>query len=387
MSLLDSLKAKRTEIRAAADLLITRAAEDGRDLTADESAEHLQRAAELRELDDRIEDLLADQVRELRAATVRTDGPIANRGGVALAAELRALTGAGATGGGAFTPSEFPSYFFDQLAAESVGLRSGFRVIRTTRDSLVVPRWTLDTSAGWTAEGDAIVSVDADADQITATPRKLAALQAMSNESIADSNPALLDVAAAGLVRSVALKLDLGFFEGSGIAPEIGGLKTVTGIGEVSMGADGAVPTNLDPIADAIGKLEAANARATAIVMHPRSWLTLSKLKEAAGSTKPLLQDSAGSGSQGISRSLYGVPVFLSSQMSITETQGLKADCSSIYVYQADEVCAVIREDVRVERDSSRLFNSDQTEVRAIMRADVVVPNPAAVVRIVGVRA
>ena len=33
---------------------------DGRDLTADESAEHQARAAELRELDDRIEDLLAD---------------------------------------------------------------------------------------------------------------------------------------------------------------------------------------------------------------------------------------------------------------------------------------------------------------------------------------
>lgn len=387
MSLIDDLRAKRTETRAAVDSLLSRAADEARDLSVEESTEHQSRVAELRDLDDRIETLLSDQVRELRAATVRTEGPIESRGGHALAAELRDLSGSGSTGGGAFTPSEFAGFFFDKLAAESVGLRSGFRVIRTGRDSLVVPRWTSDTTAAWTSEGAAISSTDADAGLITATPRKLAGLQALSNESISDSNPALLDVAASGLVRAVALKLDLGFFEGSGSAPEIRGLKNVVGITAQSMGAAGAVPTSLDPIADAIGALEAANANASVIVMHPRSWLTLSKLKEATGSNKALLQNSAGSGTQGILRSLYGVPVLLSSQLSITETVGANSDCSSVYVYEADQVVAVIRDDVRVERDSSRLFNVDKSEIRAIMRADLVVPNPAAVVRITGVRA
>jgi HK97 family phage major capsid protein len=44
-----------------------------------------------------------------------------------------------------------------------------------------------------------------------------------------------------------------------------------------------------------------------------------------------------------------------------------------------------MREDVRVERDTSRLFNSDQQEVRAIMRVGFAVLNAAAVVRIVGI--
>jgi HK97 family phage major capsid protein len=79
------------------------------------------------------------------------------------------------------------------------------------------------------------------------------------------------------------------------------------------------------------------------------------------------------------------VPVYLSSQLSTTETQGTANNASSAYVYQADQVVAVMRQDVRVERDSSRLFNSDQSELRAIMRADVVVPNPKAVVRILGI--
>lgn len=386
MALLDSLREKRSEARAAADIIITRATDDGRDLTADESADYAARAAEAREIDDRIEELLADQVRELRAASTRTDAPIEYRGGHALAAELRALAGTGSTNGGAFTPSEFAGFFFGKLAATSVGLRSGFRVIRTGRDSLVVPRWTADTTAAWYSEGGTISSSDATADQITATPRKLAALQAISNEALADSNPALLDVVAAGLVRSIGAKLDLGFFEGSGSAPEIRGLKNVSGIGSDALGTtDGAVPTSLDEIADAIGALAAANANPGAIVMHPRTWTTLSKLKElTTGSNKSLLQDTL---AQGITRSLYGVPVHLTSQISIAETQGGSSDCSSIYVFDPAEVVAVIREDVRVEKDSSRLFNTDQSEIRAIMRADLVVPNPTAVFRIYGVRA
>jgi hypothetical protein len=77
--------------------------------------------------------------------------------------------------------------------------------------------------------------------------------------------------------------------------------------------------------------------------------------------------------------------VFLSSQLSITETQGSSSLASSAYVYDVSEVYAVLRQDVRVELDRSRLFNADQSEVRAIMRGDIVVPNPKAVCRITGI--
>lgn len=381
MSLLDSLKAKRTETRAAADLLLTRAADEQRDLTADENREYQERVAELRDLDDRVEDLLVGQVRELRAATAHTSSAIENRGGELLAAEIRALT----TGTpSSFSPSEYASFFVDKLSAQSVALRAGIRVVRTTRDSLVIPRWTDDTTAGWTAEGDPIVSVDAAADSITATMHKLAALQAVSNEAIADSNPSLLDAVSAGLVRSVGLSFDLGFFEGSGVAPEIRGLKNVVGITlDSTLGADGSVPANLDTIATAIGTLLAADAGDPVIVMHPRTWGTLLKVKEAAGSTKHLLSDATAAAP----RQILGRPVYLTSQISITETKGINADCSSIYVFDPASVVAVIREDVRVEIDRSRLFNSDQSELRAIMRADVVAAHAAGVVRIEGVRA
>jgi len=46
---------------------------------------------------------------------------------------------------------------------------------------------------------------------------------------------------------------------------------------------------------------------------------------------------------------------------------------------------AVIRKDVTVEENRARLFNTDMCDMRTIMRADVLVPNPLVVCRMTGV--
>lgn len=286
--------------------------------------------------------------------------------------ELRAL--AGSSGAGAvISPDEWSANFIDRLAAESVMLRSGARRIATMRDALHMPRVDSDPSSAWTVEGAPIASSDPGFTDIVATPRKLASLQTISNELVADSNPDVVALLEMQVARSLALKFDLGCFEGSGVAPEITGLKNVVGI-TVDSSLAGPV-TNLDPIANAITTLATFNATATAIVMHPAAWGKLLVLKEGGTSTnKPLLQDNAGSGSQGVQRAVYGVPVYLSSQITPTDA----------YVFEANQVIAVFRQDTRIELDRSRLFNTDQSELRAILRADLIVPNAKAVVRIAG---
>lgn len=88
---------------------------------------------------------------------------------------------------------------------------------------------------------------------------------------------------------------------------------------------------------------ETANATGSAILMSPRTWQTLSKVKEVTGSAKPVLVAGSASPTGRIERSIYGMPVYLSSQMSITETQGTNSDCSSAYVVQADQLVVVLR--------------------------------------------
>lgn len=385
-ALLADLRERRAQTRAAADEIISRAAEGGddgepRDLTPDEFRAYADAVGELREIDDRIERLRDDEVRELRATTARTAGSGEDRSGEML---IRAITSASGIGAAA-TPPEYASTFWDRLVPESVLLASGVQVISTTRDSLILPRLTADPTAAWTAEAGTITASDPNADTVTATPRKLAALVRASNESLADASPSIGEAINRTLARSLALSFDLGGFTGSGTAPTIRGLANVAGIGTVSSGANGATPTTLDIFADGIGTVVEANANASVIVMHPRTWRTLSKIKEVSGSSVPVLLGTGAAG-QTVPRSLYGVPVLLSAQLPINETQGTSSDCSSVFVYDASQVVVVRRQDLAIEVDRSVYFTSDETAVRAVLRVDLVVPNPAAVVRITGIR-
>jgi HK97 family phage major capsid protein len=314
-----------------------------------------------------------------------SDAPAYRHSGEWLAAELRAITG-GSGAGAAFTPSANADFYFDRLRAESVFLKSGVQVIKTDRDSLNIPRLLTGAVADFVAEASAITTGDATADVVTALPRKIGHLVTMSAETIDDSIPELLKVYGDEMVKTIGLRFDIACFQGTGTAPQIRGLANVSGINVQSMGANGSTPTNVDFIADALTTIEIANGTPGAVVMSPRTWGTLKKLKEVSGSNKPILQDSSGSVSQGIQRSLYGCPVYLSSQLSVTETSGTSTDCSSVYVYDPSQVYAVMRNEVAIQEDRSQLFSTDQVQVRALMRADMVVSQPSAVVRITGVR-
>ncbi|MGI8903174.1 MAG: phage major capsid protein [Solirubrobacteraceae bacterium] len=310
--------------------------------------------------------------------------------------------------GAALTPVEFGQQFFDLLAPLSVMLASGATVIDTHMASLKLPALISDPVASWTAEGTVIAEVDPSGQYVTAIPHKLAAIVTASNEVLVDSSPAALGVIEYQLARALSLGLDQGFFQGTGVAPSIRGLKNVAGIQTLSMGTNGATLTNFDAFAQALGLLEAANARGPyAIVMHPSVWKGLLQIKELAASTKPTLDWPAGIASE-VVKAIYGMPVFLTSQIAVNDVQGTANNTSSIYVYQPDQIVVVRRQPQDIVAahgiggdmltaslagdngsviaiDGGAFFTSDQTAIRATLRADMIVPNPAAVVRIQGV--
>jgi HK97 family phage major capsid protein len=382
------LFAGQAERRAAAAGAVLQTAEtEQRDLLASEQRSYdktMREAEHLRALQRDVEARTAQ--RTFVPRTQAGTGDAETRGGLfGTGVELRAL-GVGAGAGAVIAPDQFSANFFDRLAPISVLLRAGVQPIRTERDAIRVPRVNSDPTGAFTAEGDPITPSDPSYTELVMTPVKLAALTVMSNELIADSNPDVVRLVEMQILRALALRYDLAAFEAN--EAEFKGLKNVADIQlDSSLGADGDTPDNLDIIAEAITKLQSENANATAIFMHPRTWGTFLKIKElVADSNKSLLQDSSGSGSDGVRRALYGVPVYLSSQLSITETKGLSVNCSSIYVVDAPQIVPVFRADARIELDRSRLFNSDQSELRGIMRATLAVPNPKAVVRVEGVR-
>jgi HK97 family phage major capsid protein len=271
-------------------------------------------------------------------------------------------------------PPELSTFLFDRLRASSVALRSGIRVIATDRESIQWPQITADMVPGWYAELDPIVASDPTFATLTATPKKLAARVEMSNEVVDDSDPSILDVLNGHVAQILALRLDLGVFEGNqgANANSIKGLKYVAGIQVVDMGLNGAAMTDHDAFLEAIGLLRAANVAPPYVaVMHPRTATDLSLLKDADGNQ---LGAPAGMPS-----------VLTTTQLSTSETKGISLNASSVYIYAPSELVLVRRQDVAIELDRSRLFDQDASELRGRLRADLLTPNPQAVVRIEGV--
>lgn len=202
-------------------------------------------------------------------------------------------------------------------------------------------------------------------DLVAVTPRKVAALAIVSNEAVGDANAA--EMLGQALARAVAVKVDDAFCRGGG-SNGPAGLPGVASIETVD--ADPAA--GLDACTDAVAAIEANGGRATVGFVSPAPWASLSKVKESAGSTKPLLSD-PGSGPTGeMSRSIGGLPVAVS--VSVADGEA--------WVLDGTRVAGVVRTDGEVRSDGSARFTSDSTVVRVISRVGFGTPYGGAVARL-----
>ncbi|MBO0656528.1 phage major capsid protein [Streptomyces abikoensis] len=269
----------------------------------------------------------------------------------------------------AFSPEEMARTFVDLLAPQSVVMESGVQRVQTGAETYAFPVIRSDFSAGFVGELDDLPTGGFGADPLKVTPKKIAAADLIANELLDDGGAAFLNPMAKSLMRSVALGFDREALIGTGAGKGFIGIANTPGI--QTHAVKGGLK-DLDPFVTAFGKLEAANAKATAIVMSPKAWTALMALRESSGSLKPLLSESAGSPTAGVQRSILGVPVWLSS--FVPE--------SDILTYEADQVFAVWRKDAGFQISDQFGFLKDGTAVRAIARAAIAVPNAAAVCKI-----
>jgi HK97 family phage major capsid protein len=291
--------------------------------------------------------------------------------------EYRAMGTTIGSAGGFLVPSESAVRFFDRLRPESVVLSAGPIVLEMASDTLRLPKIGSSVTVALTAENAEIASSDLTLEALTLQSHKLAALCKASNELLRDANPAARDVLSFDLVKSIGAKLDWYCLEGASV---VTGIRHTAGATVTSLGTDGAVPTLADILA-AISRLESANAKPSAMFMHPRSWNTIKALVDGEG--RYYLSPDVASVAP---KSLFGIPVFTSSQISITETSGINADCSWIAIADMSQFVLGRRQDVEVFYDSSRYMEYDQSAARVTTRFDFGCLNAAAVEIISGVR-
>ncbi|MEU2191735.1 phage major capsid protein [Streptomyces fimicarius] len=300
------------------------------------------------------------------AAETRAIGRKASAGDLLYAklAESRSLTSSGTAGG--FTPAEHSKNFVDLMAPSSVVLSSGVNRVATNASEWKTPVVTSDFTPAFVGELADLPTGGFAAGLLTVKPMKIATSEMLSSEFVNDSDGVSLNAISKSMLRTLALGFDKQALTGTAGADAFAGIANTTGIQTLALTAE---PADLAPFAEAFGMLEDVSATPGVVVMNPTRWAQLLGLKDTTG--RQLLSAGAGSGTDGVSRSILGVPVKVSPYV----------DANTILVYDASEIYAVIRQDARFETSSDAGFFKDGIGARAIMRAAIAVPNAAAVVK------
>ncbi len=306
---------------------------------------------------------------------------------------VKALGGTGntatITGGGTLVPIQFLTDEF-VLALTSPIVMANMPEVRTVpvkSSTVELPRESAAASAAAYAENATIAPNDPTLAMQEFAIKKIARLELFSNELFSDSDPAIGQVVSEMLGRDLGLQLDAQYLAGAGTGANMTGLRNYSGLTTSSWTAatNGSTP-GADDVIKLIFDIYKANANPTAFIMHPRTLQNIVTLKDAVGrylfswEQPPMTGLTTGSFSYpnaAVGR-LNGVPVYQSTQISVTETQGTSSSASYILYGDFRRALLLERQAVDIFVSQHYAMNADQTAIRATARGQFAALHPKA---------
>ena len=403
-TLLEQLRERRTLAREAIDQILTRAAEEQRDLTTEELAEHGQHVAEEREAADRIEEAHARELAELRASVGRR-GPVLSRQALDTARAFRsAIFAKNPAPIEVYSdlPDEWPDDLPEPLgrvgrvqvhtrdtlkstATQAMGvdvysrivqhmvetsslMAAGATVITTaTGEDLVVPKSTGFVSSAIIGEGATITESDPTLSTSTLKAFKYANFFQVSYELANDTPTNLLDF----LARQAALSLGLGatgygddIINGAGTTEPRGllldaasGVTGPAGTG-TTLGTQGTLNQGTDALWNLVGSVAEPYAQdpSAAFLMRNASDIIVRKLRDTTG------QPVQGLTTRG---QILGYPSFVDPFMP-----AMANAAESIAFGAMSRYFIRLVNGVRFERSDEFAFQNDLVSFRCILRLD-----------------
>lgn len=290
--------------------------------------------------------------------------------------ERRALAEGSGPAGGYTVATPLATWFIDRLRGQSVCIAAGARTVEMTSDSLAIARLATDPLASWVEENALVPTSDATFSRVQFNAQKLIVLVKVSRELLEDSVNAgdMIDQAFA---QSMALELDRVALSGSGASPEPLGIINTPGINSISLGANGGVPTQHDFLVDAVYEvLLDQGGPITAAVWHPRTWKTLSKLKDGQGNYLTRFHP----------EEIENARRLVTPALPINEVQGTANNTSSAIVGNFAHLMIGIRKNLEIRKYDGPYIANDQIAFVARLRADVQLSQPEAFCRIRGIK-
>jgi HK97 family phage major capsid protein len=192
-----------------------------------------------------------------------------------------------------------------------------------------------------------------------------AGLATISNQLLADSNPAIDRLVTNDLSKRLAALEEIAFMSGSGTGQPLGILNT-PGVQTQTNSVVDVTDTGglLDSILDAISKVQSSWDEPTAILMHPRTWTRVLKAKDAVGTYlvgTPSIQQP-----RTAQKSIFGVPVVTSNR--VPTNLGAGTNESRIIVGDFNTALVLDRQGITIDESPHVYFTKNATVFRAEMR-------------------
>jgi HK97 family phage major capsid protein len=263
-------------------------------------------------------------------------------------------------------------------------LRALCSKLNVTTNSIQLDQLGLTTTAGWVAElAQKPESTGMTLATVTASVFTAAGLATVSNQLLADSNPAVDGLVTADLTKRLVALEEAAFINGTGTGQPLGILNT-PGIGATALTST-AVVDLLDAILDAVAAVETDHGAPSAILMHPRTWTRILKSKDAQGA---YYIDPAGgvqdprTGLRGPVKSLWGYPVVTSNR--IPTNLGAGTNESRVIIGDFREALILDRQGITVDESKHVYFTTNQTVFRAEQRVGFTAARTPAAFNVVG---
>ena len=234
--------------------------------------------------------------------------------------------GAAATGGNLVETSLLDSQFIDILRSRALVVQMGARMLSGLVGNVAIPRQNVATAVAWVTEGNAPAQAEATFDQVTMSPKQIAARSQMTRLMIQQGTPDIETLVRNDLAAVIALGIDAAAINGAGTGGVPRGILNQSGIGSVALGTNGAALT-IDALIDLEELVATANADIGALgyMTTPRAIAALKKLKGASSGDylwTQAMTPAAISGTPGIVGAINGYPFGRTTQVPSNLTKG-----------------------------------------------------------------
>ena len=336
----------------------------------------------------------AGMVREMSAEVAKSIGraPSAEKAFfIPFSALTRAtyVTSGSTTGGNLVQTDLLDQDFIEFLRNRSVMLAAGVRTMPGLQGNVAIPRRSaVATTYYLSSQTTAITQSESTFDQVTLSPKNLAALSKYSRQTLLQATPGIENLVRTDLIDGINVAMDLGILNGSGSSGQPTGIMGTSGIGSVAIGTNGGAIT-METLVNLETELTIDNVpvdrNTVSYITNAKVMGNLKKLRAGGSSSSDgpfLVNDNLLAIGRGATPSVVnGYPVYVTNQVPSNLTKGsTSGTCSAVLIGDYSQAMVGLWGnglEITVGEDSDD-FSKALTSVRGIVSYDVAVRDPKA---------